>query len=99
MSFADNKTLYIVGAYLLIINLLLFFTMGIDKLKAKSGGRRVPEARLFFLALIGGSLGGIAGMQLFRHKTKHNSFRIGFPLVFVFHLGIGLLLIYIKNPL
>ncbi len=94
MSFADNKTLYIVGAYLLIINLLLFFTMGIDKLKAKSGGRRVPEARLFFLALIGGSLGGIAGMQLFRHKTRHNSFRFGFPAIFIAQLGIALYLIF-----
>ena len=76
------------------MNVLLFFTMGADKFKAKTGRRRVSEARLFFLALIGGSLGGIAGMQLFRHKTKHNSFRIGFPAIFIVQLGIALYLIF-----
>ena len=57
--------------YLAFISLLLFVLMGVDKAKAKRGARRVPEATLFFLAVVGGSLGGLLGMTAFRHKTLH----------------------------
>ena len=93
MSYGDNKILLIISIYLLIMNVLLFFTMGADKFKAKTGRRRVPEARLFLLALLGGSLGGIGGMIVFRHKTKHNSFRFGFPAIFIAQLALTVLLI------
>lgn len=69
--------------YLLIINCVLFLTMGIDKGLAVAHKRRVPERTLFLLALIGGALGGTMGMLIFRHKTKHASFYIGFPLIFI----------------
>ena len=72
--------------YLAAINLLLFVLMGVDKAKAKRGSRRVPEATLFFLAVLGGSLGGIAGMAAFHHKTLHKSFRIGFPVILLCQL-------------
>ncbi len=79
--------------YILLINLALFITMGADKSRARRNKRRVPEARLFLLALLGGSLGGIAGMYLFRHKTKHKSFVIGFPAILVGELALVLFLL------
>ncbi len=75
--------------YLAAVNLLLFVLMGVDKAKAKRGSRRVPEATLFFLAVIGGSLGGLLGMAAFHHKTLHKSFRIGFPAIFLCQLALA----------
>ena len=75
--------------YLAFINLLLFVLMGVDKAKAKRGSRRVPEATLFFLAVVGGSLGGLLGMTAFRHKTLHKSFRIGFPVILIAQLALA----------
>ena len=75
--------------YLAFINLLLFVLMGVDKAKAKRGSRRVPEATLFFLAVVGGSLGGMLGMAAFRHKTLHKSFRVGFPVILIAQLALA----------
>ena len=75
--------------YLAFINLLLFVLMGVDKAKAKRGARRFPEATLFFLAVVGGSLGGMLGMAAFRHKTLHRSFRIGFPVILIAQLALA----------
>ena len=80
--------IWILVIYLVIINLVLFVTMAIDKQKAKRDKRRVPEATLFLMALIGGSIGGIAGMYCFRHKTKHMSFVIGFPAILILELAL-----------
>ena len=79
--------------YLAFINLLLFVLMGVDKAKAKRGARRFPEATLFFLAVIGGSLGGLLGMAAFRHKTLHKSFRIGFPVILIAQLALAVYLV------
>ena len=79
--------------YLAFINLLLFVLMGVDKVKAKRGSRRFPEATLFFLAVVGGSLGGLLGMAVFRHKTLHKSFRIGFPVILIAQLALAAYLI------
>ena len=82
--------------YLAAVNLLLFVLMGIDKARAKRGARRVPEATLFFLAVLGGSLGGMLGMAVFRHKTQHAAFRVGFPVIFLLQAAlIGFL--YLKS--
>ena len=75
--------------YLAAVNLLLFVLMGVDKAKAKREARRIPEATLFFLAMLGGSLGGILGMFAFRHKTMHKLFRIGFPVIFLCQLALA----------
>ncbi|MEF2699697.1 MAG: DUF1294 domain-containing protein [Oscillospiraceae bacterium] len=79
--------------YLLIclaaVNVAAFAAMGIDKAKAKAGAWRVPEAALFLLAVLGGSVGGILGMQLFRHKTKHKTFTVGFPAILVCQLALA----------
>ena len=72
--------------YLLIINLIGFFAMFLDKQKAKRDKWRIPEKTLFLFALIGGSLGTTLGMHLFRHKTKHWYFKFGMPLILLIQL-------------
>lgn len=74
--------------YLTAINILLFALMGIDKYKAKRGLWRIPEKTLFGLAIAGGSVGGILGMRVFRHKTRHNSFKYGFPAILAAQLAL-----------
>ena len=76
--------------YLAAVNVLAFALMGIDKAKAKRGARRIPEKVLFLSALIGGSVGAIAGMFAFRHKTKHLSFVLGLPAILLLHLALAL---------
>lgn len=67
--------------------------MGIDKLKAKKRAFRIPEATLFTLALMGGSVGSILGMYLFRHKTKHKTFTIGMPAILLIQVILVLFLL------
>lgn len=69
--------------YLIAVNFISFVMMGRDKRKAKRNQRRTPEKNLFVIALLGGSLGVFLAMRLYRHKTKHTSFLIGIPLLFV----------------
>src|SRR6476620_5074591 len=64
----------VIAAYVVGFGLITFLTYGYDKLQAIRGGRRVPEPALVGLALIGGALGGWAGMLIWRHKTNHASF-------------------------
>lgn len=61
--------------------------MGLDKQYAKQKQRRIPEKRLFTLSAVGGALGGWIGMKVWRHKTKHRSFVIGLPLLFVLNIA------------
>ena len=68
-------------AYLLIVNAVGFILMLVDKIKAKKNKWRIPEATLFLMAVIGGSVGSLLGMYTFRHKTKHIKFIIGMPLI------------------
>lgn len=70
-------------AYLAAVNLLLFAVMGADKSFARRHKRRAPERTLFALCLLGGGLGGILGMYVFRHKTRHIKFVVGFPVIFL----------------
>lgn len=76
--------------YLAAVNLLAFALMGIDKAKAKRDAWRIPEKVLFLPALIGGSIGAMAGMFVFRHKTKHLSFVLGLPAILLLHLLVAL---------
>lgn len=76
--------------YLIIINIVSFAFMGADKRKARREKRRVPESTLFLLAVIGGSVGGIAGIYAFRHKTLHKQFTIGFPIILILQVALGI---------
>lgn len=67
--------------YILVINVISFAAMGIDKRRAVKHKWRIPEKTLFLLVLLGGGIGGTAGMYLFRHKTKHWYFAAGFPVI------------------
>lgn len=85
--------------YLLLINALEFTLMLTDKKKAIKKQWRIAESTLFTLALLGGSFGCIAGMRIFHHKTKKDTFSIGVPIIFSLQV-IGFLLWYlIKNTL
>jgi uncharacterized membrane protein YsdA (DUF1294 family) len=79
---------------MVLVNIIGFALMGIDKRKARKNAFRVPEATLFAMAIIGGSLGSFLGMHLFRHKTKHLSFIIGMPAILVIQIVIGILLFF-----
>lgn len=73
--------------YLCIINALAMLLMLIDKQKAKKNKWRIPEKSLLGCCAIGGSLGGLIGMYLFRHKTKHISFTVSIPLMLILQVA------------
>lgn len=77
---------------LLLLNILSFSLFGIDKQKAIHHSRRIPEKTLFLATALGGSLGSLVGMYVFRHKTRHVSFRLGVPALLALHLLAALLL-------
>lgn len=79
--------------YLILINAVGFVIMLADKIKAKRGAWRIPEATLLTVAAIGGSLGTLLGMHLFRHKTKHPKFTVTVPLLLILHV-VALLRLY-----
>lgn len=75
--------------YLTLLNLLAFTLYGVDKRRAKQGAWRIPEKTLLIVAVIGGSVGALAGMQVFRHKTRHWYFLYGLPLILLIQLAIA----------
>ncbi len=72
--------------YLIVINVVTFTVYGIDKLKAKQGSWRISEATLLILAVIGGSIGAMLGMKVWRHKTMHKKFKYGLPLILIIQI-------------
>ncbi len=81
--------------YLIIINLITCILYGVDKLKAMAGGRRTPERVLLGFTFIGGSVGALVGMQVFRHKTMHLKFQICVPLFLILHTA-AVVYVYMK---
>lgn len=77
------ETYGIILTYLEIVNLAAFAAMGVDKHRAGTQRRRFPETALLLMAVIGGSIGALAGMLLFRHKTKKPRFSVGLPVILV----------------
>ena len=75
-------------AYLIIINILSFIIYGIDKLKAIKKKERISEKTLILIGILGGSIGSLIGMNLFRHKTKKLKFIISLPLILIIHIII-----------
>ena len=71
-----------------VVSLLAFVLFGWDKLMAKLGRRRIPEAALWGAALFGGGVGACLGMWAFHHKTRKGFFHIGLPLLAVLQLGL-----------
>ncbi len=67
--------------YLVLINAIGFFLMIADKSRARKNRRRIPEATLMLVAVLGGSIGSLAGMYLVRHKTRHIKFTVGIPTI------------------
>lgn len=88
------EVILVLASYLLIVNLIGFIMMGIDKRKARRKAFRIPESTLFVIALIGGSIGTIAGMYLFRHKTQHWYFVFGMPAILLLQIAVVLYLLY-----
>ena len=80
--------LIVICVILLVMNLISFALMGIDKVKAKRGSWRVPEKTLFLVTALFGGLGGTLGMRVFRHKTKHWYFKYGFPALLVVQIAL-----------
>ena len=72
------------------INVITFLVYGIDKLKAKKGNWRIPEATLLLLAIVGGSIGAWTGMKVWHHKTMHKKFKYGVPLILMIQIGLCL---------
>ena len=72
--------------YLIVINIVTFLIYGIDKWKAKQGSWRISEATLLILAVIGGSIGALLGMKVWRHKTMHKKFKYGLPLILIIQI-------------
>jgi len=87
-----EQPLYILWLWLAAINLAAFLAMGIDKFRASRQKWRIPEKTLFLLAAIGGSLGGICGIYVFRHKTLHKKFTLGFPAILILQIALGILI-------
>ena len=74
--------------YLIFINIVTFLVYGIDKWKAKQGNWRISEATLLMLAVIGGTIGALLGMQVWHHKTMHLKFKYGLPLILLAQIAL-----------
>ena len=79
--------------YLLAVNIATFFLYGIDKYKAKKNQWRISEATLLTMAAIGGSIGALAGMRLWHHKTMHKKFKYGIPVIIIFQVALAVYLL------
>lgn len=80
----------------LLMSLLTFLLMGLDKTRAKARAWRIPEKVLFLFAALFGAPGGVLGMMTFRHKTRHSHFAIGFPLLAVVQIAL-LAFLYLRG--
>ncbi len=69
--------------YLIFINIITYIVFAVDKRRAIRRAWRIPEATLFGLSILGGTVGGMLAMRLCRHKTRHWSFKLGLPLIFI----------------
>ncbi len=89
--------LYVLLGFVLLINIIGFIIMGVDKYKAKKRLWRIPEKIFFTVTVLGGAVGVYTGMLYFRHKTKHWYFMLGIPAILLAEVIITLF--FIKNQL
>lgn len=80
--------------YLTIINAVGFAFMLVDKRRARQKRWRIPEATLMGIAAIGGSVGSLLGMYLFRHKTKHPKFTVGIPVILLLQIAAAVAIVF-----
>ena len=86
--------------YLAVINIIAFIMFGADKARAVKGKWRISEAALILATLLGGSIGALAGMKIFHHKTRHRKFTVGIPVILVLQIVLmALYYPYIPVPL
>ena len=88
----SDTMIFVLIAYFLAMNVIGYISMGLDKERAKQHAWRIPEATLFSVAILGGSVGSIFGMFHFHHKTKHWYFVAGLPIIFFIQLAIAVTL-------
>lgn len=88
----DSVWIWLVG-YVVFLNIYLYYVMGKDKEYAKKNMPRIPERHLMTFSILGGALGCMLGMYHYRHKTQHNKFRIGLPIILAVHIVLLLLII------
>ena len=93
ISLSDIFSLRNIIIYLIIINLIGFYMMWSDKRRAKWGKWRIPENTLFVVTALGGGIGTITGMHIFRHKTKKLKFTIGLPAILILEI---ILVVYLQ---
>ena len=86
IEFSNIFTMQNFIIYLVIINIIGFFIMWLDKRKAKKGKWRIPEKTLFIITALGGGIGTIAGMYTFRHKTQKLQFVLGLPIITILEI-------------
>ena len=84
----------IVSIYFLVINIIGFLSMGIDKWKSRRQAWRIAESTLFLISIAGGSAGSIMGMYVFHHKTLHRKFTLGLPIILFLQIVIGILIYF-----
>ena len=86
INFNEIFTTQNIKIYFIVINIIGFFIMWLDKRKAIKGSWRIPEKTLFIKTALGGGIGTIAGMYTFRHKTQKIQFVIGFPFITILEI-------------
>ena len=89
------NSLILIISYFIITNIIGFALMGIDKQRARKSAFRIPEATLFSVAIIGGSIGSILGMLVFRHKTRHWYFKFGLPTILILQIILLAVLLWL----
>ncbi|MGF7060358.1 DUF1294 domain-containing protein [Brassicibacter mesophilus] len=80
------------AVYVIILSIIGFIMMGIDKTKAKNGDWRVREATLMTIAFLGGAIGVLCGMLIFKHKINKSKFRLGIPLLYLLNRAIEIVI-------
>lgn len=89
----EDMSLYI-GIYYIVLNAYGGLLIRMDKQRAIKGKWRIPEKKYFRLALLGGGVGVYLGMKLFKHKTRHNSFKWGIPTLIGVHIFFAYFIFY-----
>lgn len=82
----------ILQIYLLAMTIVTFFIYGIDKYKARKAKWRIPETTLLWMAILGGSVGALLGMKVWRHKTLHRKFKYGVPAILIIQIILAILI-------